>query len=151
AAASASEVAARVESARPHIGLVLGGGGARGAAHIGVLQVLEEHRIPVDSVAGTSMGALVGGMYASGRSANQLEELVQAIDWPRMFRDAGDRGSRPMRRKRDDLANLSNAELGLRDRRLMVPRGALEGQRLLLWLRRNTLDVDGVESFNDLP
>ena len=151
AAASTSEGAARVESARPRIGLVLGGGGARGAAHIGVLQVLEEHRIPVDSVAGTSMGALVGGMYASGRSANQLEELLQAIDWPRMFRDSGDRGSRPMRRKRDDLANLSKAELGLRERRLMVPRGALQGQRLLLWLRRHTLDVAGVESFKELP
>jgi NTE family protein len=60
---------------------VLGGGGARGAAHIGVLRELERMRIPVDAIAGTSMGALVGGLYATGMSAAELEELVESIDW----------------------------------------------------------------------
>lgn len=151
AAASGAEAQAPAESARPRIGLVLGGGGARGAAHIGVLQVLEEHRIPVDSVAGTSMGALVGGMYATGQSPVEMEATMRAIDWGRLFRDAADRAERPMRRKRDDIANLGNAELGFRDRRLALPRGALQGHRLLLWLRRQTLSVAGVDDFGELP
>jgi NTE family protein len=136
---------------RPRIGLVLGGGGARGAAHIGVLQVLEEHRIPIDSVAGTSMGALVGGIYASGRSASELEALVSTIDWPRIFDDASGRGSRPMRRKRDDLASLGSVELGFREGAVAVPRGALQGHRLLLWLRRQTLAVREIDAFDALP
>lgn len=144
-------VDASIEPPRPHVGLVLGGGGARGTAHIGVLQVLEEHRIPVDSVAGTSMGALVGGMYATGRSPVEMEAVMRALQWGRLFRDAADRAERPMRRKRDDIANLGGAELGFRDRRLALPRGALQGHRLLLWLRRQTLGVAGVDDFSKLP
>lgn len=136
---------------RPRVGLVLGGGGARGAAHIGVLQVLEEHRIPVDSVAGTSMGALVGGMYATGLSPTEMEAIMRAIDWGRLFRDSADRAERPMRRKRDDIANLGGAELGFRDGRLALPRGALQGHRLLLWLRRQTMGVAGIDDFSRLP
>ena len=159
AAAAAVEATAAVSgepstgntSQRPRIGLVLGGGGARGAAHIGVLQVLEEHRIPVDSVAGTSMGALVGGMYATGMSPTEMEATMRAIAWGRLFRDSADRAQRPMRRKRDDLANLGGAELGFRERRLALPRGALQGHRLLLWLRRQTLGVAGIDDFSQLP
>ena len=66
---------------RPRIGLVLGGGGARGAAHIGVLKELERHRVPIDAIAGTSMGAVVGGLYASGKSPAELEEIVASLDW----------------------------------------------------------------------
>jgi NTE family protein len=66
---------------RPRIGLVLGGGGAKGAAHIGVLQVLDELKIPVDCITGTSMGALVGGTYASGMPARELEHATLAINW----------------------------------------------------------------------
>jgi NTE family protein len=151
AATATARHTAGVAEARPRIGLVLGGGGARGAAHIGVLQVLEEHRIPVDSVAGTSMGALVGGMYATGQSPVEMEALMRAIDWGRLFRDSTDRAQRPMRRKRDDIANLGGAELGFRDGRLALPRGALQGHRLLLWLRRQTLGVAGIDDFSRLP
>ncbi|MCP6237378.1 patatin-like phospholipase family protein, partial [Klebsiella pneumoniae] len=70
---------------RPRIGLVLSGGGARGLAHIGVLKVLEELQIPVDIVVGTSMGAVVGGAYAAGRSTTELEALVQDIRWDRIL------------------------------------------------------------------
>ena len=73
---------------RPRIGLVLGGGGAKGAAHIGVIKVLEEMRVPVDCIAGTSMGALVGAGYATGLSASELEALVTAVDWKNILRDA---------------------------------------------------------------
>ena len=72
---------------RPRIGLVLGGGGARGAAHIGVLKELERYRVPVDAVAGTSMGAIVGGLYASGLSVTELEELVSSLDWAAALSD----------------------------------------------------------------
>ncbi len=66
---------------RPKVGLVLSGGGARGAAHVGVLKVLEEHHVPVDMIAGTSFGAIVGGLYASGYSAAELDEILRSIDW----------------------------------------------------------------------
>ena len=79
---------------RPRIGLVLGGGGAKGAAHVGVLDVLDELRIPVDCIIGTSMGALVGGTYASGMSADELDTAIRSISWQdtlgrRGFRSAG--------------------------------------------------------------
>ena len=80
--------------ARPRIGLVLSGGGARGAAHIGVLKVLEENHVPVDAIAGTSMGAVVGGLYASGLSAADIERVMTSVDWQDAFRDRPAR-SRP--------------------------------------------------------
>jgi Predicted esterase of the alpha-beta hydrolase superfamily len=82
-------------AARPRIGLALSGGGARGAAHIGVLQVLEERRVPVDFIAGTSMGALVGGLYASGLSAAELEQVISEMDWADAFADKIPRADRP--------------------------------------------------------
>ena len=72
---------ATAASSRPRVGLVLGGGGARGAAHIGVLKELERLQIPIDAIVGTSMGAVVGGLYATGMSADDLEELVGSLDW----------------------------------------------------------------------
>ena len=77
---AASSAMAQSESHRPRIGLVLGGGGARGAAHIGVIRVLEQQRIPVDCVAGTSMGALIGAAYASGMNADEIDKLVSGIN-----------------------------------------------------------------------
>src|SRR5580704_6172013 len=75
-------------AARPRICLVLSGGGARGMAHIGVLKVLEELRIPIDCIAGTSMGAIVGGLYASGMTAQQINATMRSLDWQEAFRDA---------------------------------------------------------------
>ncbi len=79
--------AAAAEQPRPRIGLVLSGGGARGAAHIGVLKALEEMRVPIDAIAGTSMGAVVGGLYASGMSAAEVERELNTVDWQDAFRD----------------------------------------------------------------
>src|SRR5262249_15143391 len=70
-----------VAGTRPRIGLVLSGGGARGAAHVGVLKVLEDLHIPIDAIAGTSMGAVVGGLYASGLNARQIEKLMTSLNW----------------------------------------------------------------------
>ena len=78
---------AAAEERRPRIGLVLSGGGARGIAHIGVLKVLEEMRVPVDCIAGTSMGAIVGGLYAAGASPEELEKMVTGISWNEAFTD----------------------------------------------------------------
>ena len=83
-----STAAFAAESGRPVIGLALSGGGARGFAHIGVLQALEERGIPVDLIAGTSMGSLVGGLYASGYTSEELAELVATLDWLEIFADA---------------------------------------------------------------
>src|SRR6266511_5206214 len=82
-----SSAAAQEQRTRPKVGLVLSGGGARGAAHIGVLKVLEQMRVPIDAIAGTSMGAVVGGLYASGMSAAAIEELITSVNWQDSFRD----------------------------------------------------------------
>src|SRR5690242_12426704 len=84
---AAQEVPAHADGTRPRIGLVLSGGGARGAAHIGVLKVLEEYHVPVDAIAGTSMGAVVGGLYASGLNAADVERVMESVDWQDAFRD----------------------------------------------------------------
>ena len=98
-AAPAEEVASEQ---RPRVGLALSGGGARGCAHVGVLKVLEAMRIPVDYVAGTSMGAIVGGLYASGLSAGEVEQILSTMDWAAMGEDQQPRRDRVYRRKEDD-------------------------------------------------
>lgn len=114
---------------RPKVGLVLSGGGARGVAHIGVLKVLEELRIPVDFIAGTSMGSLVGGFYASGVSPEEMEKRIAAIDWPSVFKDDPARQYIPWRQKRDDFTSLFGLELGFRDGKLLVPLGTVAGYK----------------------
>jgi len=114
---------------RPKVGLVLSGGGARGVAHVGVLKVLEELRVPVDFIVGTSMGSLVGGFYASGLSPEEMETRIAAIDWPSVFRDDPARRDIPWQRKRDDFSVLFGLELGFRDGRLLVPLGTVAGYK----------------------
>ena len=139
------------ESPRPKTCLVLGGGGARGAAHIGVLKVLERERVPIDCIAGTSMGAIVGGMYAAGYSAGQIEALLRDIDWKDMFQDDPAREQLPMRRKQDELRFLGGVEFGLRDGKIALPRGLIQGQKLQLLLRRLLLSTLDTQKFDDLP
>lgn len=138
------------ETGRIRVGLVLGGGGARGAAHIGVLQELERLRIPVDAIVGTSMGAIVGGLYASGMSSAELEDLVATLDWAEALSDSPARSDLPFRRKQDDQQYPINLELGLGDGELQLPQGAIQGQNLDLLLRELTLDVSHVDDFNQL-
>lgn len=136
---------------RPRIGLVLGGGGARGAAHIGVLRELERLRVPIDAIAGTSMGAIVGGLYASGMTPDELEELVLSLDWYDAFQDTSRREDLTYRRKQDNVEFPVNFEMGLSDGRLRLPRGLVHGQKLGLILRELTLDTAHIDDFDDLP
>src|SRR5450432_1298596 len=100
--AAAQAVDATVAVARPRIGLVLSGGGARGTAHIGVLKVLDDLHVPIDAIAGTSMGAVVGGLYASGMSGREIEQLLSTFDWQDAFRDRPKRADLAFRRKLED-------------------------------------------------
>src|SRR5262249_53750675 len=106
---------------RPRVGLVLSGGGARGAAHVGVLKVLEELHVPVDAIAGTSMGAVVGGLYASGLSAAQIEELMTSINWQDAFRDRPPREDLTLRRKQEDETFLVKFPLGIQGGHVVLP------------------------------
>jgi NTE family protein len=153
---SAMQVDARADQPetnndRPRIGLALGGGGARGAAHIGVLRELERLRIPIDAIAGTSMGAIVGGLYASGKNPDELQQLVESLDWADAFDDESERERRSFRRKQDDAAFPIPLELGLRDGSLKLPMGLVQGQKLSLILREQLLHVYDVHDFDDLP
>jgi NTE family protein len=136
---------------RLRVGLVLSGGGARGAAHIGVLKVLEELHVPVDAIVGTSMGAVVGSLYASGMSADEVESVIGSIDWQDAFRDRPPRTVLNFRRKLDDQEFLVHAPLGLRGGHLHLPRGLIQGQKLNQMLRVGLLPVAEVTDFDRLP
>ena len=118
------------ESDRPKIGLVLSGGGARGAAHVGVLKVLEENHIPVDVIAGTSFGAIVGGLYASGYSAAEMEEILRNIDWKESLSGRAPREERSFRRKQDDNGFLIKLKIGIKDGKLKLPSGLITPNNL---------------------
>jgi NTE family protein len=136
---------------RPRIGLVLSGGGARGLAHVGVLKVLDEMHVPVDAIAGTSMGAVIGGLYASGMTAAEIEALVRTVDWNAAFRDRSPRSDLNFRRKQDDRELLVRFPLGLKAGKFRVPRGLIQGQKLTQMLRRETISVAGIDNFDRLP
>ena len=140
-----------VAGERPRIGLVLGGGGARGAAHIGVLKELERQRIPIDVITGTSMGAIVGGLYASGMSAAELESLVGSLDWAGALSDKPDREDLSFRRKQDDAQFPIDFELGVRGTDLVLPKGVVQGQKLDLLLRELTVRTSHINNFDELP
>src|SRR6516162_7037340 len=136
---------------RPRIGLVLSGGGARGTAHIGVLKVLEQMHVPIDAIAGTSMGAVVGGLYASGLSARDIEKVMTSINWQDAFRDRPPREDLDLRRKEEDETFLVKYHFGVRDGHLVVPKGLIQGQKLTETLRRLTLPVARITDFDELP
>jgi NTE family protein len=140
-----------VSSPGERIGLVLGGGGARGTAHIGVLKVLEREHIPIHAIAGTSIGAVVGALYASGHSPEEIEKIVGDIDWVDLFRDATDRESAPMRQKETDDGNLINFEIGVSDGEVSYPTALVSGQKLSLLMRSWFLGSSEVKNFDDLP
>lgn len=131
--------------------LVLSGGGARGMAHIGVIKALERERIPVDCIVGTSMGAVVGSLYASGLSATEIETQLRALDWNTMFVDRIDRRAFTQRRKAEDRSFLAKGGFGLRDGKLGVAPSLFEGQRLAVALRSALLPSANIERFDDLP
>ena len=151
AAPAAAQDPAAEAAARPRVGLVLSGGGARGLAHVGVLKVLEEQRVPIDAIAGTSMGAVIGGLYASGMTSAEIEALVRTLNWNSAFRDRPPRSDLNFRRKQDDREYLVRFPLGVKSGDFRVPRGLIQGQRLTQILRRETVAVAGIDDFDRLP
>jgi NTE family protein len=135
----------------PRIGLVLGGGGARGAAHVGVLKVLEQMKIPIDCIAGNSMGAIVGGLYAAGLSPADIEREMVNMDWDDVLDDKPPRPEQQFRRKRDDDNYLVKKYAGYEDGKLKLPLGYIQGQKFDLELARLTQQVSHVHDFNALP
>jgi len=138
-------------AATPRIGLALSGGGARGIAHIGVLKVLEELRVPVHCVVGTSMGSIVGGAYASGRQPADLERVVLATDWDLVFSDRPPREEISSRRKQDDYKTLFAPEFGVKDGGLVLPKGIIAGVMIEAYFRALVDPAVGITSFQQLP
>jgi NTE family protein len=148
---SAGAPATEAAQVRPRICLVLSGGGARGMAHIGVLKVLEELKVPIDCIAGTSMGAVVGGLYASGMTAAQIDATMRSVDWQEAFRDAPPRRDLAFRRKQDDRNFLVRLPLGLKHGKILLPKGFIQGQKLQETLRQLTLPFSNSTDFDALP
>lgn len=150
ASAVFAEPIAEVE--RERVGLVLSGGAARGLAHIGVLKALEEQGVAIDAIAGTSMGAVVGGLYAAGYSIAELEKLATELNWQQALSDAPPRENIPFRRKQDDRDFLVKQKLSFRDDgTLGLPLGVLQGQNLALLLEKLFARAGAVEDFDQLP
>lgn len=135
---------------RPKIALVLAGGGAKGAAHIGVLKALEELRIPIDYITGTSMGAYVGGLYASGMSAEEIESLIYSVDWNSGYRDRASRSQRRVKDKEYEDRYQLTTDLGVSTAGVRAPKGVVQGQNMLRILRETSGNLSEFQSFDDL-
>src|ERR1700723_4276270 len=151
AVAAATDAPSRDAPVRPRICVVLSGGGARGMAHIGVLKILDEMKVPIDCIAGTSMGAIVGGLYASGMTVEQIESTMLSLDWQEAFHDAPPRPDLTFRRKQDDRNFLVTWPLGLKHGKIFLPKGFIQGQKLQETLRQLTLPFSNSTDFDLLP
>ena len=139
-----------VQAERPKIGLALAGGGAKGSAHIAVLELLEANNIPIDYIAGTSIGAYIGGLYALGYSAAEIKEIMYSVDMASGYSDAIDRDLLRFRTKRQtDKFNLG-LEAGFSDGQFRIPWGILYGQSATRVFRRSAGNIPNFDSFDDL-
>jgi NTE family protein len=145
--AASPQVAA---GASPRVGVAFGGGSARGIAHVGVIRWLEEHRIPIDVAAGTSMGGLVGGAFATGMDAAELQAFITSIDWDELF-GASSFEFKNIRRKADARAYPSRLEFGVENGRILPPVSLNNGQSVELLLARVTAPYFEIEDFDELP
>jgi NTE family protein len=150
ASASCLPQDAPVAGNTPKIGLVLEGGGALGLAHIGVIDWLDEHRIPVSYIAGTSMGGLVGGVYATGRNPAEVRELVESINWNEVLRGQVPFSNLDFRRKEDSVVYPASIEFGLK-KGVQFPEGFNTGQEVQFILDRVALPYSTIEDFDQLP
>jgi NTE family protein len=149
---AAPDVAATPSAtARPRVGLVLAGGGAKGGAHVGVLKVLEEMHIPIDCIAGTSMGALVGGGYASGIPAKELEKFVVGIDWKAVVGGVGRRDLEPIEQKRAGVTYSNSFEFGVQKKRIVLPAGIVNTSNIEDLLRSYVAASRAQADFDKLP
>jgi NTE family protein len=136
---------------RPKIGLALGGGGARGCAHVGILRVLEELHVPIDYIAGTSAGAIVGGMYASGMTPDEIDRALTTTDWRDAFADRTRYKDLAYRRKEDDMRYPTVFEVGIHRGHLVLPGGLRSGQKLRFLLQWYLIPVSDIHDFSRLP
>jgi len=136
---------------RPKIGLVLGGGGARGYAHVGVLKKLEEMRIPYDYITGTSMGSIVGGFLATGMESEELGQVVREADWDDLFKDNTSREDIPFRRKADDNLGLFGPKLGIGEDSSLLPKGVVSGQKVIFMFESVVSQRVNTSDFDQLP
>jgi NTE family protein len=144
-----SQAEAANSAPRLRIGLVLSGGGAKGAAHVGVLKVLEEMQVPVDFIVGTSMGAIVGGLYAAGLSPGEMEELLESLDWSDLFRSTP--SYIDLNQRRRQARNLfGRIEVGVGTEGLQFPPGLIAGHKLSFVLQSLTVHVATVRDFDEL-
>ena len=150
AATPAAEPVAAAPQQRPKIALVLGGGGARGYAHIGVIEWFEQHRIPIDYIVGTSIGGLVGGSYAAGTSTKDIRRLIKGINWADVFKQDGPYPMLSYRRKQDARDYQVDVSLGLKGG-ISLPAGLFPAQPVNLLLDQITLPYGGIQSFDELP
>jgi NTE family protein len=141
---------AHAQEPRPKLALVLSGGGARGFAHVGVIEWLEEHRIPVDIVTGTSMGGLIGGMYATGITGAEAHQFITAVDWDKSLRPEPNYDQLSFRRKEDRRAYQLGIALGLKDG-LSGPTGFNPGHGVALLFDRAAYGYSGMKTFDDMP
>src|ERR1700687_2584423 len=132
------------------IGVALEGGGALGIAHIGVLRWFEQHHIPIDYISGNSMGALVGGLYATGKSPDELEQLLKTMDWPLVIGGETPYEDMSFRRKEDARAIPNDLVIGFKHG-TTLPSGLSSGHQISLVIDRETLAYSSVKSFDDLP
>ena len=137
------------DNSRPKIGLVLSGGGALGVAHIGILKVIDSLNIPIDYIAGTSMGGIAGGLYALGYKGHDLEQLIQTLDWIDIFNDMPDRNLRSHFQKKDD--GKYQFDFGISKGSIFVPSGLIHGQKISMLLANLTNQFEQIENFDDLP
>lgn len=146
-----SQSVCRQPAGRPCIGLVLGGGGARGSAHIGVIKALEEKGIPIDLVVGTSIGSFVGGLYASGKTSAEIENLFQQADWNAGYQDDISRSKIPNRRKRQLDQYPIHLDLGFDGHGIKLPQGFLQGQGMKVLVDHMLGSYPRFGSFDELP
>jgi NTE family protein len=150
AATQTTDAAKPQTNSRPSVGVALEGGGALGQAHVGVLKWFEEHHIPVDYIAGTSMGGLVGGLYATGKTSDQLREVLLGADWPLLLGGGTPYEDLSFRRKEDAREIPNSLQIGLKHGARLPP-GLNTGQQVNLLIDRETLPYSTAKSFDDLP
>jgi len=139
------------QQTRPRIGLVLSGGGARGGAHLGIIQAFEYHNIPIDAIVGTSMGSFIGGLYASGMSSSEIERELTTMDWTEVITFDYDRKEIPFRRKRLQRAFPGNAKMGInKDNDVVLGTGLFKRQMMLGYLKKKTYGVSHLKNFDEL-
>ena len=145
---------------RPKVGLVLSGGGAKGAAHIGVLKYIEQAGIPIDYIAGTSMGSIVGGMYALGYSSDEILDIISSVDWDRLISNNVDRREISYESKSEDYSQAitipfsfgnNTKELQTRSFKNSLPTGIVSGDNLINLFNSLSVGYSDPIDFNELP